>query len=761
MMGRPAPVGQGEAKTPSIRVYLLLLVLGAALPLMAAVGYGIYHDMHQQIANTKISLRTLTGIMIRNTGGRIAHERRILERLATRPLVRRVDARNCDPILKDLLDLSSDYANVTYTDARGVAVCSAVQQPGGQPVDVGKAPWFQRFLQDRRFTVGDPFFGPITGKWVSVLSAPIWNENRELVGGVQFPMDLKAYDPNIEARFLPAGSRYGFLGENGILIWRNVDPEGVIGARSGSPGARRILEVRHGEFESIGSDGVARFFSVMPVPETGWIAFVGVPVSAIHATARERAALHAIGAFLAVSLVLFLALAVARRITLPILELKHAAREIHDGNLEERIVVSGPREVAQVGAAFDAMRDRLHASTRQLESEVLQRRATESALRSSEERMSLVLRGTNEGVWDWDLAGNTLFYSERWWTMLGYEDGEFASDPDLWRRLMHAGDLQRVNDFFHAALADGTTSYETEFRLLRKDGNYLPVASRGFIRRDETGTAIRVSGTNRDLTESKQAQAALLAAMDSAEQANNAKSRFLAAASHDLRQPLFALTLYMGLLARRASPGEAELVASIVECADSLNDLLADLLDVSKLDAGVVAPKLSDFAVDELLDSLVSIHAGEAAQKGLYLRQRRCCATLRSDRQLLQRIVANFLANAIRYTDRGGVLVACRRRHGKRWIEVWDTGRGIPADQTALVFEEFVQFGDDTSRRGSGLGLAIAAKTAHLLGLQIVMRSRPGRGSVFAIELPGEMAAIVAESPQTLSCLRRIEAGRG
>lgn len=221
-----------------------------------------------------------------------------------------------------------------------------------------------------------------------------------------------------------------------------------------------------------------------------------------------------------------------------------------------------------------------------------------------------------------------------------------------------------------------------------------------------------------------------------AERANAAKSSFLAAASHDLRQPLSALTIYVNLLKDKRAPEDRALAANMQECIGSLSGLLTDLLDLSKLEAGVVTPNVSDFPLAEVLTSLESVHTPEARLKGLRLR---CVATRcigRTDPILFKRLLGNFIANAIRYTDRGGVRVGCRLRQGKAWVEVWDSGIGIPADKTAEIFLEFRQLGDNARNRGSGLGLAIVAKTAALLGLEIRVRSWPGRGSVFAVELP-------------------------
>ncbi|MDO8250205.1 MAG: ATP-binding protein [Rhodoferax sp.] len=266
--------------------------------------------------------------------------------------------------------------------------------------------------------------------------------------------------------------------------------------------------------------------------------------------------------------------------------------------------------------------------------------------------------------------------------------------------------------------------------------------------------------SHNNITERMRAKDELLAAKAAADAANNAKSRFLMAASHDLRQPLSALSLYIGVLKGRTTPENGDLVAKIQACCDSLTELLNDLLDMSKLDAGVVTPKLSDFAIDDFLSALVSVHSAEAAIKGLRLHLRPCRAVVgHTDQHLLNRVVGNLLANAIRYTNTGGVLIACRRRAGVQWIEVWDTGLGIPEDKTQHIFEEFTQLGDVARNRGSGLGLAIVAKTAALLGLTIRLRSRPGRGSMFAIELPAGRVIQPAEPRALLTEARPLRIG--
>jgi len=266
-----------------------------------------------------------------------------------------------------------------------------------------------------------------------------------------------------------------------------------------------------------------------------------------------------------------------------------------------------------------------------------------------------------------------------------------------------------------------------------------------------------VDGFNRLLDTLAQREAALRAAKAEAEAANRAKSRFLAAASHDLRQPLAALTLYVDMLAQAPAAGQEKLSARLRECTASLGTLLGELLDVSKLDSGVITPAVCDFSLDSLRNPLLAVHGVKAQSKGLRLVWRASPMVVRTDPQLLQRIVGNLIDNAVRFTHSGGVLVAGRRQAGRQWLEVWDTGVGIAADQTERVFEEFHQLGDPARNRGSGLGLAIVAKSAALLGLQIRLRSRLGRGSMFAVELPAGSAApplTVAPQPGRLPALR-------
>ena len=292
----------------------------------------------------------------------------------------------------------------------------------------------------------------------------------------------------------------------------------------------------------------------------------------------------------------------------------------------------------------------------------------------------------------------------------------------------------------------GGVTPASELLLMSKSGISVPVFS-SHARVHPPGRPVELFCLDIDLTVRKQFEAELISAKADAEQANRAKSTFLTAVSHDLGQPLSALSLLVSVFKQSTPPTANRMIQNMQDCVDGMSGLLTDLMEMSKLDAGVVIPKPTDFAVQELFSSVVSVHAVEALMKGLRLRIRRSAAFAHTDFKLVQRILGNLVSNAVRNTPNGGVLVACRVRAGRQWVEVWDTGVGIAPDKTELVFEEFTQLKDDARTLGSGLGLAIVAKTARLLGLQVRLQSRVGRGSMFAIELPqGRACGVVGQA---------------
>lgn len=252
--------------------------------------------------------------------------------------------------------------------------------------------------------------------------------------------------------------------------------------------------------------------------------------------------------------------------------------------------------------------------------------------------------------------------------------------------------------------------------------------------------AARLRFENRDLvralTEEKAREAA---AREAAERASQQKSSFLAAASHDVRQPLHALGLFVDALKSRELPEDVERVVASMEAAhESLVSLHEGLLDVSRLDAGAIVARPRAVRATEVVERIALEASPRAREKGLVLRVVAADVVLRTDPELLLRILRNLVANAITYTSQGRVLVAVRRRGDAALIQVWDTGIGIPSDQLERIFDELHQVGNRAREReqGLGLGLAIVRRLATLLGTEVRVRSRLGRGSVFELTVP-------------------------
>ena len=267
-------------------------------------------------------------------------------------------------------------------------------------------------------------------------------------------------------------------------------------------------------------------------------------------------------------------------------------------------------------------------------------------------------------------------------------------------------------------------------RGLHRDGAEFPVEIS--LSPVTTPTGVLVVAAVRDATSHQEKE-------DRLAEANRAKTRFLAAASHDLRQPLQTLNLLNRAAARQA--GDNVQLRGLLDrqqrALDSMSALLASVLDISKLDSGAVVPNPTTCAIDDVLERLRSDFEPQAADKGLALVVERCGEAIHADAELLRRLIGNLLSNAIRYTDHGSVQVACRPKGSILQIEVRDTGIGIPPDKLPRVFDEFYQIDRGAQRpEGLGLGLSIVRRVASLLGCPVEVESKEGVGTVFRVAVP-------------------------
>lgn len=276
-----------------------------------------------------------------------------------------------------------------------------------------------------------------------------------------------------------------------------------------------------------------------------------------------------------------------------------------------------------------------------------------------------------------------------------------------------------------------------ELHALAKDGREIPVEVS--LSPIETDDGLLVSAALRDVGYRIEYERKLEAAKEAAERANRGKSRFLAAASHDLRQPLQSLSAYLAVMTHRVEGDELAAIAQEMDISlRAMGGLLDALLDISQLESGSIRPRITEFDLQGVLNAVTANNRPAAEQKGLTLTQADSDSVVRSDEALLTRILDNFVSNAIRYTEKGSIDIASEIVGDHMRISVADTGIGIPQEQVGLVFEEYYQLDNPTRDRGKGLGLglAIVQRIAKLLDQKLEVSSKVGEGSTFSVDTP-------------------------
>ncbi|HEY5827076.1 MAG TPA: response regulator [Hyphomicrobiaceae bacterium] len=320
----------------------------------------------------------------------------------------------------------------------------------------------------------------------------------------------------------------------------------------------------------------------------------------------------------------------------------------------------------------------------------------------------------------------------------------FSVKPEdlIGRHLLAAGDhldVAALREFLASIQARGTSinDHEVELELPTLGRRTFLMSAR--VLREAPAARRKILVAIVDVTEARREGRVLEAAKSEAERANVGKSRFLAAASHDLRQPLQTISLLQGMLEKRVhDEATRRLVHRLDETVRTMSSVLDKLLDINQLEAGIVRPAIVDFPISRLLEEMRTEFTYHTETNGLGWRVVPSGLTVRSDPRLLEQILRNLLSNAVKYTAGGRLLLGCRRRADMLRIEVWDTGAGIPELELQAIFEEFHQLDNPARERskGLGLGLAIVQRLSDLLGHKIDVRSRLGTGSVFSIEVP-------------------------
>ncbi|WP_312842036.1 CHASE domain-containing protein [Stutzerimonas nitrititolerans] len=358
-------------------------------------------------------------------------------------------------------------------------------------------------------------------------------------------------------------------------------------------------------------------------------------------------------------------------------------------------------------------------------------RENKRALQLSEERLSLALKGSNDGLWDLNLAADTFYASPRTWHMLGYQPGELRLSTRLWEQVLVAEDLPRTRAQLAQTMLSRLDQFTSELRFRHKDGRTVPVLVRGYIQRDAQGQPLRISGTSMDLTEHKRIE--------------QMKNDFVSTVSHELRTPLTSISGALGLINGGALGEVPPAMQQMLEIAhrnsQRLGHLINDLLDMEKIAAGKMSFDMHEHSLRQLLEEALASNQAFAAQLGVNCVLREAVdVQIWVDASRLQQVLGNFLSNAIKYTPEGGeVSLHCSvpdATHVR--ISVTDQGPGIAAEFRARVFEKFAQADASDSRQkgGTGLGLAITKEFIERMGGKVGFDTAEGQGTTFWCELP-------------------------
>ena len=377
--------------------------------------------------------------------------------------------------------------------------------------------------------------------------------------------------------------------------------------------------------------------------------------------------------------------------------------------------------------------------------DITERKKAGELLAKERMRLLYILEGTNAGTWEWNVQTGELLLNERWAGIIGYTLDELMPvSIDTWLKLVHPDDLVISNMELERHFSGEAEFYDAELRMKHKNGNWVWIQDRGKVyERDKNGNALKVSGTHTDITDRKEAEERIIIAKEMAENANQAKSTFLANMSHDIRTPMNAIIGISGVLVKKydnSNPRFKEGLQLIHESGERLLNLINDLLDLSRIEARKMDVANSWFLLKDLISNIEKMMPvlvkdkdvsfsieSEVSDKFIYC-----------DKDKLYRILVNFLGNAIKFTKKGSIVLKIKIDKEKSLFEVTDTGIGISENQLQYVFEPFYQADDSMTREysGSGLGLALCKSMAELMHGIIEIESEPGKGTTARLFLP-------------------------
>jgi len=495
-----------------------------------------------------------------------------------------------------------------------------------------------------------------------------------------------------------------------------------------------------------------------PISTSGYILQLTVPDSVLSAPMWNLLNVLSIIFIITILVAFTLTYYISKKMTSPLLKFTSAVKEADNGELNNINIESTTNEFVNLFSVFNKMVNTI--------------KNRDNLLAQSEERFSLAMRGANDGLWDWDMQTDEVYYSHRWKQMLGYEDNELENNLSTWEKLVHQNDLEKAKINIKDYIEGTAPIYEQELRMRHKEGHFVSILSRGFILRDEsTGKPSRMIGTHLDITTRKKYEEELnelninlenrvkertselenlndelITAKNLAEHANKTKSLFLANMSHEIRTPMNGIIGLTDLTLRtELNKQQREYLENLKVSSNTLLNILNDILDFSKIEAGKLEIELNTFDLNTVIENIISIYNVKAVQSDIKLNLNLSESVGKyviGDPARINQILSNLLNNALKFTSHGEINIRIERNDLSDFVtfSISDTGIGIPKDIQNKLFDSFTQADSSTSRRygGTGLGLAICKHLTEMMNGEIKLVSKEGKGSTFSftISLP-------------------------
>jgi PAS domain S-box-containing protein len=708
-------------------VQRLLILVGAVLAILVGVGvYGIalFHDARE--ASAKRDLGQTLSLVSAEYGRFVEHTRDALLIAALEAPRAAVDTGACQALVDSLRVPEFNWLRLDILDAGGIVRCST--EPGDVGTNQSDYPEVIAARTNSRAVRGDYAWGLFSGV-PGLTVASVWHGPNGAIGVIAGVARLDPFIRSLRA-LLPEGNAAVLADRGGRLLAMEPVAADVIGHSLQPSLAPLALLAQPGQTVARWSDGSERLVAYAPADVAGQQGvFIAVGFPRMSVTADVWALAYPAGiALLVAALAAFLlawwgGIHFIRR---PLAKLGEVALRWRDGDQSARATLPGRSEIARLGRVFNAMADAKDHSDRQI--------------REGWELLSALIESSRDCIFVTDRDGRLVLANSTFLDLLG-----LTRETAVGHKLI----VHRDRDVQQAMGA----LQERVFATRRPQAADVSVQALDDRRRrvlqticapifGPAGEVRSIAGIGRDVTEAREAAETLREARDRAEAADHAKTRFLAAASHDLRQPLQAAILLADLIAQKpstAAPPNGS-TDGLRRTLDDMKRLVDSLFDVSRLDSGAVQPEISAFPLQSLLDQITIAYRRLAGIKGIALVVVPTDAVVRSDRVLLARMLSNLIQNAVRYTHSGQVKIECQPAGDQLRIRIEDTGVGISQQDLSRIWQEFEQLHNPERdrRQGLGLGLSIVRRLATLLNHPVEVSSGPGQGSCFIVSVPLE-----------------------